>query len=155
MLECRPYGTEDGVGRGGARIVTLILSMLLAARALPACGIELSLEAPTGGPLALGSGKPVRITPRTLYTLVLTIPITSCFRLAADVRVDGRAWDNEIVQPLQPMNRLVWREDEAKFALVASCIFRATDRGAYRVVVIYGDESMGAPQSSTIDLVAE
>ena len=145
----------DTVRRGGARIATLIASMLLAARAVSACGIELALEAPTGESVTLAAGQPVRIAAGTLYTLVLTIPITSCFRLTADIRVDGRAWDNELVRPFQPMNKLMWREDQERFALVAACIFRATEKGAYRVVVSYGDESMSAPEASTVGFVAE
>jgi len=139
----------------GIRYASLLLLMLLAARSAPACGIEIGLETSSGEPLAFTPGSPVRIAANMLYSLVLTIPVTSCFRLTADVRVEGRPWDNDAVMSIQPMNKLVWRADEELFALVSACIFRATEKGTYSIVVTYGDESMAAPEETTVELVAE
>lgn len=123
----------------------LVLALGLLSQSLPACGILFRLESPSGELREIDAAQTWTIALRTLYSLYFTIPVTDCFILTAEVLIEGQAWDNDQLLPLQPMNKLVWKEDYDEWSLVAAGIFRATERGLFRVRVSYQDEQLEEP----------
>jgi hypothetical protein len=116
--------------------------------------VEVALQAETGDEVEMSAGETLDIPLWTLHTLVLTLPITECFRLTLEVRVNGRLWDNQQQQTLQPMSRLVFRTDDAAFSLVGAGMFRATVAGEHTIEVVYGDETLESPLLLRYRLIA-
>ena len=151
-----------GCVRRGLWLVALATALGLP-RGLGACGMQYLLESTPGvAAQEIAAGLTTTISLRTLYTVYFTIPVTDCFLLSCDVRIEGQAWDNGEVIPLQPMNKLVWvlldqqgeqvtPEDRLEIGVAGTCrfsaagIFRATESGTYQVTVTYRDESLAEP----------
>jgi hypothetical protein len=127
-----------------AATVGVLLLLLAPAGQAAGCGITVQLQTQDGQARALADGSTTVVQQWSLATLVLTLPITECFALRVAVTVDGRPWDNRVVQLLQPMGPLTFAEDPEAFALVAPAMFRITDTQEHSIAVVYGDETSAA-----------
>lgn len=101
-----------------------------------------ALQTPDGGEITLTDGDTRRVGPWALNALVFTLPVTDAVDLRLEVRVDGRVWDNKVIQKLQPMAPLVFALDAAAFALTATALFRVTDGLPHTITVTYDDETI-------------
>jgi hypothetical protein len=148
----------------GRRVRGVVVLVLVAALCTPlgAGGVVVALRTADGDPVPLAGQGATAITVGTLYAITVMVPITDAVLLSCDVTIQGGAWDNDQLLPLQPMNKLAWvfvrqdgelvtPEDSLDTPTAGTCrfeasgIFRATESGSYRIEVSYNDETLGEP----------
>jgi hypothetical protein len=152
----------------GRRVRGVVVLVLVAALCTPlgAGDVVVALRTADGDPVPLAGQGATEIIVGTLYALTVMVPITDAVLLSCDVTIEGGPWDNDQLQPLQPMNKLLWvlvrqdgelvkPEDALDTPTAGTCrfeasgIFRATEIGSYRIEVSYNDETLAAPMALT------
>ena len=142
-----PRRRWTGAMKSGKRIPVVLILLVLTAATAGACRITVWFRHGSEEPLRVWAsdqeqqGKVVEIPLKqgSLYSLSMVIEVTDCTTIRFDLKISGEKWNNEIYPlPLQPMNKIVWREGGMK--LVAEGIFRAAQEGTYDITGRYNDD---------------